>query len=304
MRRERFLKTARLLTLCVLAALLAAGCGDTREAEPTATPIPQQTVNPSLPEGVRRLEEKLLAGAADALRLEADALRENSAIVSVRVPDQILNQFLDALSDDHTWEHKENSYLLTVTSGGQYVYEKPYSETITGSSTDVYTIPGEPGEVEEIVDNTRYDPMTWVMSGEGGGAFDYMSVYELRDDASGGSIVTVSQLNGQVSGWSYDEFAVRDGHYCFMDVQLSPNEEGLIEAPYQWILCLGDISAEQARIEEITLETQALELPAEELKLSAGMETLFSQAAGMGRRRSLLTARDGTISYTESIDGE
>ena len=179
------------------------------------------------------------------------------------------------------------------------MYEKPYSELITGSSTDVYTIEDDEGWVEEVVDNTRFDPFTWVMSGEGGGEFVYMSVYELQEDAGSGQIETVSRLNGSISGWSHDEFRVADGRYRFIDLQLSPDEEGLIQTPYRWILCIGDIGQDSARIEEIGLPTQALELPLSGLDLMRSGEELIPEAERLGDRISLLTLNKGSIAYSE-----
>ena len=290
-----------LLLFCVFTVFFLSACSEKKDAlkEPAATAIPVQTVNPEATGDVRHLEEKLLAGAADALRLESRALSENSGIASVRVPGQVLNQFLDALADEGEWVREAGKYTRTASSGGDYVYEKPYSELITGSSTDVYTIEDEEGWVEEIVDNTRYDPFTWVMSGEGGGEFVYMSVYELQDDASAGIIETVSRLNGNVSGWSYDEFRTEGNRYRFIDLQLSPDEEGLIEAPYRWILCVGDIGADSARIEETSLVTQELMMPREGLTLTSSADSLTALAETMGNRKSLLILSDGSITYTE-----
>ncbi len=297
-RKQRLIE---LLLFCVFTVFFLTGCAAKKDAEklPSATPVPVKTVDPHATGEVRQLEEKLLAGAANALSLETRALSENSGIASVRVPDQVLNQFLDALADEGEWSHEAGKYTRTVSSGGDFVYEKPYSELITGSSTDVYTIEDEEGWVEEIVDNTRYDPFTWVMSGEGGGEFVYMSVFELQDDASSGIIETVSRLNGNISGWSYDEFRTAGNRYRFIDLQLSPDTEGLIEAPYQWILCIGDIGADSARIEEIGLVTQELEMPLEGLTLTVTGDELTARAERLGSRKSLLTLREGSISYAE-----
>ena len=295
-----------LLLLCAAVSLLVSGCAGTPDtpAAPTATPVALPTVDPSASGDIRQLEENLLAGAANALKLEIKALSENSDIASVRVPDQILNQFLDALQDEKQWKHEAGRYTLAAASGGDYVYEKPYSNLITGSSTDVYTIEDDEGRVEEIVDNTRFDPFTWVMSGEGGGEFAYMTVYSLVDNAGEGTIETVSQLNGQITGWSYDAFAVREGRYCFFDVQLSPDEEGLIASPYQWILCIGDIGAASARIEEIMVETGDLILPMEGLDLSLDPDTLMNRMEKRGTQRSLLTLSEGNINYSEHNTGK
>ena len=170
---------------------------------------------------------------------------------------------------------------------------------ITGSATDVYTIEDDTGWVEEIVDNTRYDPFTWVMSGEGGGQFAYMSVYGLNDDASGGELETVSRLDNSISGWSYDAFLAENGRYRFVELQLSPNEDGAIEAPYQWVLCVGDIGRSDARIEEFLLTGDELRLPREGLGLDLSADALSMEAARRGQRLSLLTLTDERLSYTE-----
>ena len=305
-RKTRISPRGRLGLLLVCAALLLSGCGQAPEKtnEPTAVPVAAKTADPRLSGNFQELENKLLAGAANALRLEQLALTENSTITSVRVPDQVLNQFLDALADEAAWKHAAGRYTLSVTSGGDYVYEKPYSELITGSSTDVYTIEDADGWVEEIVDNTRYDPFTWVMSGEGGGEFAYMTVYDLSEDAGDGTIETVSRLNGGVSGWSYDSFAVRDGVYRFLDLQLSPDEEGQIKTPYSWILCVGEIGRDEARIEEIGLQTQELALPADGLTLAGSSDSLFRQAEALGTTRTMLTLKNGSVSYTEYTQGK
>ena len=304
--RPRFRPLLRLVLLCAAAAVLLCGCGKApeKEAAPTATPIPAKTANPRLSEGFRRLEEQLLAGASAALQLENRVLSENSAVSSVRVPDQVVNQFLDALADEAAWKHEAGKYTLSVDSSGNYVYEKPYSELITGSSTDVYTIENEDGWVEEIVDNTRFDPFTWVMSGEGGGAFAYMTVYELQEDGNSGTVETVSRLNENISGWSYDAFDTHSGSYRFVDLQLSPDEEGQIASPYRWILCLGEIGANAARIEEIGLETAELSLPLNGLSLAEPAETLIRRAESLGRLETLLTLEDGKVTYTEYGQGK
>ena len=285
--------------MCALTVALAAGCAEKPADVPTATPIAQQTADPRVTGDAHVLQEKLLAGAAEALRFETRVLSEYSSASSARIPDQLVNQFLDALTDDKSWTHEQGHYTLTVSSGGDFVYEKPYSKLIYGSSTDVYTIEDDEGRIEEIVDNTLYDPFTWVMSGEGGGEFAYMSVYDLREDAGSGSIETVSRLNGAISGWAYDMFSAENGHYRFLDLQLSPDEEGVIETPYQWILCVGDIGADSAYIEEISLTTDELKLPIEGFSLSETSEKLADRAERVGKRRSLLTLSGGSISYTE-----
>ena len=278
---------------------MLSGCAQEKPAEPSVTALPVPTADPAVSSGTRALEEALISRTSAALQLETRVLQENSAIASARVPDQILNQFLDALRDESAWTKEQGRYTLTATSGGNFVYEKPYSELITGSSTDVYTIEDETGWVEEIVDNTRYDPFTWVMSGEGGGAFAYMSVYTLEADASAGSVETVSRLNDAISGWSSDAFTAADGHYRFIDLQLSPGEEGAIEAPYNWVLCVGDITADSAKIEEFALTTEELKLPLEGLSLSMSADALSQQAGRVGQRLSLMTLDKGEISYHE-----
>ena len=288
-----------LLIMCVSAVFALSACGKAPETAVTATPVPERTVDPALNSETRALEERLIAAAGDALSLETRALQENSDISSVRVPDQLLNQFLDALADENAWQHAQGRYTLTTSSGGDYVYEKPYSELITGSATDVYTIEDDTGWVEEIVDNTRYDPFTWVMSGEGGGQFAYMSVYGLNDDASGGELETVSRLDNSISGWSYDAFLAENGRYRFVELQLSPNEDGAIEAPYQWVLCVGDIGRSDARIEEFLLTGDELRLPREGLGLDLSADALSMEAARRGQRLSLLTLTDERLSYTE-----
>ncbi len=300
MQRIKRRRVRQMLCVLCLVSLMAAGCSGTPESAPTPTALPAVTVNPNVSEAFRRMEEGLLNGASNALRLESLALSQNSAIASVRIPDQLLNQFLDALSDETAWTHAGGQYTLTTSSGGDFVYEKPYSELITGSSTDVYTIEDETGLVEEIVDNTRFDPFTWVMSGEGGGEFAYMSVYTLADTGESGTLETVSRLNGELSGWSSDRFVTTGGRYRFADVQLSLSEDGTIAAPYQWVLCVGDIGAEDARIEEYALETDELTLPVQALSLEGGAEALFSQAARAGRRRSLFSWNGTEIQYSEN----
>ena len=285
----------RLILLCVLAASLLVGCGKAPEADPTPTPLPLQTADPRLTGDARTLQEKLIEGARYALQLEERVFVEDPGIVSARVPDQLLNQFLDALADGKPWTHSGGTYTKTASSSGDYTYEKPYSELITGSSTDVFTIEDDTGFVEEIVDNTRFDPFTWVMSGEGGGTFAYMTVYELAEDAAAGSIETVSRLNGDISGWSRDMFRTEAGRYRFADLQLSPDEEGQIKAPYQWILCVGDIGEKDARIMEIGIETAELALPAD-LILDG---TLLDQAERRGVKRSQLILDSGNINYTD-----
>ena len=302
MRRHIWLATYKriaLLLLCALTVALAAGCAEKPANAPTATPAARQTADPRVSGDAHVLQEKLLAGASEALLFEVRALSEYSNASSARIPDQLVNQFLDALTDDKAWTHEQGHYTLTVTSGGDFVYEKPYSKLIHGSSTDVYTIENDEGMVEEIVDNTLYDPFTWVMSGEGGGEFAYMTVYDLREDAGGGTVETVSRFNGAISGWAHDAFDTAGGRYRFVDLQLSPDEEGVIEAPYQWILCIGDIGKDSVRIEEFSLKTDELKLPIEGFSLSETAEALTGRAEQFGKRRSLLTMSDGNINYTE-----
>ena len=290
----------RLAALCLSAALLLSACAKAPEPPaPTASPQPAPTVNPSLPDDMQGLERTLLDGAQAALRLETAALQENSRITSVRVPDQTLNQFLDALTDSAAWQHTEGGYYLNTSSGGDFTYDKPYSELIEGSSTDVFTIEDEEGWVEEIVDNVRYDPFTWVMSGEGGGDFAYATAYWLADSAQEGRIETVSRLNGSISGWSYDVFKVEDRAYRFMDIQLSPDENGAIEAPYRWALCVGWIGDTGARIEEYVLHTDTLERPLSSLSLAQDRDALFEDASRNADRRTRLTVENGEIVYQE-----
>ena len=302
MNRSRQHRRRWLILLCAVTALALSGCSGGSPA-PTASPMPVRTADPTLTGNTKNLEDKLLAGADIALKLETQVLSENSAVASVRIPDQILNQFLDALPDESAWTLQNGRYTATHSSGGSYVYEKPYSELITGSATDVYTIEDDTGWVEEIVDNTRYDPFTWVMSGEGGGSFAYMTVYELAEDASDGHIETVSRLNGDISGWSYDTFAVQGDSYRFIDLQLSPEEDGTIKAPYQWVLCVGSIAPNNARIEEIELQTDELALPTAGLDLGMSADALSLKIGSMGERLTLLTVKDSNVQYTEYRNG-
>lgn len=290
----------RLAALCLAAALLLSACGKAPETpEPTASPLPVPTVDPTLSGEMQALEQALLEGARPALALENAALSENSRITSVRIPDQTLHQFLDVLSDGAAWQHTEDGYYLNTSSGGDFTYEKPYSELIEGSATDVFTIEDETGLVEEIVDNVRYDPFTWVMSGEGGGDFVYATAYWLADSGQEGRVETVSRLNGSISGWSYDLFQVADGQYRFLDIQLSPDENGAIQSPYRWAVCVGWIGANAARIEEYELRTDALERPLASFSLSQDPDALFAAAAQSASRRTQLTAEDGQIQYQE-----
>ena len=291
----------KLLILCGSVALLFCGCPKTPPATtPKMSPIPEKTVNPGLSAEYRALESALLNGAKNALTLETKVLSQNSGVSSVRVPEQLLNQYLDALTDEAAWQRTADGYTLSQDSGGQFIYDKPYSALISGSSTDVYTIEDESGWIEEIVDNTRYDPFTWVMSGEGGGEFAYMTVYQLKADGSSGEIETVSSLNGSITGWSYDTFMVLDGHYRFIDIQLSPDVDKQDETPYQWVVCAGDISSDSARIEEFHFETDALSLRRDSLSLSLSADALSMEANRRGKRISLLTRERDDIQYIET----
>lgn len=288
----------RLAALCAAVALLLSACAKAPEQAATPSPAPQQTVNPALPEGMQALEQALLAGAQPALKLETAVLGENAAIDSVRIPSQILTQFLDALSGG-TWQHGDEGYTYAATSGGDFTYDKPYSELIEGSATDVFTIEDDEGWVEEVVDNIRYDPFTWVMSGEGGGDFAYASAYRLADSGGEGRLETVSRLNGSISGWSYDLFRATDGQYRFLDLQLSPNEDGTIEAPYRWVLCVGWMDRDNAWIEEYELNTDTMDLPLGSLSLDQTRESLFMDASRGAKRLTQLKYEGGKLSYAE-----
>jgi len=281
------------LMLCGCALLLSA-CGG---GAPGHTPAPTATVNPAADKESAAAAQALTGQLAAVRQIEERVTAAAPQITSVRMPGQVLDLFLNAVNSGEDFEEKDGVLRLTRSTGGLYTYEKPYSDLIQGSSTDIYTVEDDNGLVMETIDNTLYDPISFVLSGEGGGEFVFAGIYEMRPDGSGGTTETVSRLNDAISGWSYDLFYRQDDATYFVDCQLSPGEDGTVTAPYHFVLCFGSVRNGDMTVREYEVTKNDLTLPLpDERSLSRLSAPGFAEPTD-GRLISELTIKGNDLSY-------
>lgn len=292
------------LMLAVLTCLLCA-CGAANDA-PAPTEAP--TSAPFLGTGDTANDRLALIQAVLATTKAYQPAKDHllAALpdaVNAEVPFGNAERLAGIVTDNRLPEQKNGEYVYSLSSGGSFVYERPYADVTYGSNTDTYVV-SDTGEPYEAVENVKYDPLSFVLSGEGGGNFAYASYYILSADGARGEQETVSRLDEAVTGYSHYEYALEGGALSFIDVQLSLSNDQT-EGPYTWAVLLGVWRADGADILEFTLQTSSLALPEGLPKVyetrAADVAACAQSYAGstlsrltLSENRARLTTRDGT----------
>lgn len=260
-------KSRALLALMLLGALiLLSGCGANNQTAPEKTQAVAVPTAASVSAAPNVLDSKLSQPVSQIRKDTEKPLLFCDKILSVmenaacaRIPSESLGAFLTAAARAQSADYSDGNYLFAESESGMYSYDKPYADITAGADTSVFFL-SEKGESVEKTEFTLCDPLTYVLSGFGGGDFDYASLYTLSASGQGGSSKTVSRLNNQITGWSHFEFFIKDGMLSFADAQLSLSANQT-EGPYDWVLCVGRVSDKDAAIMEFPVQTDDLVLP-------------------------------------------
>lgn len=239
--------------LCACAANVTPAPNPTLTPQATQTPADASSATSTLAgavlaslDGLTPIMEKIAAALPDAY--------------TAAIPAQNADAFVQAIKGQPTLTEKNGAYTFSLSSGGDFVYDKPYAAITYGENVDTYVV-SEEGAPEETVDNAFYDPLSYVLAGEGGGQFTFATYYVIGADGKSGEYETVSRLDEQITGYSHYEY-VRSGDVLyFADAQLSL-AANQTEGPYQWVLCVGALGKDTAEITEFSQQTTALSIPA------------------------------------------
>ncbi len=249
------------LLLFVLSLLLCA-CGDSTQSVAgvdTTTVIETQTVAPDGSNAAQALADSVLATVSDITPLLNAAQEALPEAYTALIPAQATESIANAILSVEALNFLDGEYKISLSSGGDFEYEKPYSFLDYGDTVDEYTIEADDGTVEETVKNIYHDPLSYVLSGNGG-EFSYASYYLVCSDGQRGESETVSRLNDQITGYSHTEFARSGSAFYFVDAQLTL-EVNQTEGSYTWTICVGVAAADSADLVEFTTTTQTLALP-------------------------------------------
>ncbi len=294
-------KRLLLFLLCAVSLFLLCACGNGGDQKPQETLEPAWTVNPSMPDEASRTLQKVLSSSADADALSLKVKNALGQVTSLNVPGQITRAIAQAASEEKGLALENGWYSFSRSTGGRYSFDKPYAAVMAEGRMDSYVISddGEPRETQETV---FYDPLSYVMSGEGGGEFAYASYYMIRQDGLCAETETVSRLNEDVSGWSHDVYLVENGQLWFADAQLNPKvNEGdeAVSSSWSWRICVGSVSSREASVCEFDTETAELALPAEFPDLRNGGVSAVSALLNRPGAAAVLTVKDGKAALTD-----
>ena len=289
-------KALLVLFLAVLACLLCACGGQQTEPDATGTPVPSGTETTYAADKLT-LMEGIEKTTRDAQTLKDQLIKALPETYNIEVPFQNAESLSRVVADNRLPELADGEYIYSLSSGGNFIYSRPYAGVTYGANTDTYVVSGE-GEPYETVENVKYDPLSFVLSGQGGGEFAYASYYVFSGDGARGEHETVSRLNDAVTGYSHYEYAYREGTLFFLDVQLSLQNDQT-EGPYAWAALLGAVSKDGADMLEFTVTTAGIEFPAGLPEIYAsGTADIAACAAQYGDAVSArLTAGDGRVQY-------
>lgn len=289
------------MLLIALTFLLCACGGQNAAPENTFTPAPSGTETVyaadklALMEGIGRTTK-------DAQPLKDKLLKALPGAYNIEAPFQNAESLSKIVADNRLPELTGGEYIYSLSSGGNFIYSRPYAGVTYGANTDTYVVSGE-GEPYETVENVKYDPLSFVLSGQGGGEFAYASYYVFSGDGTRGEHETVSRLNDAVTGYSHYEYALNDGTLSFLDVQLNLQNDQT-EGPYTWAALLGTVSKEKADMLEFTVTTAGIEFPTglPEVYASKTADVAAYAAKYADGAFARLTAENGRAKYT--LNGE
>ena len=294
-------KRLLLSLLCAALAFILCACGNGGDQKPQETLEPAWTVNPSLTGGASKTVEKVLSSSAAADALSLKVKNALGQVTALNVPGQIARSVAQAASEESALKAENGWYSFSRSTGGRYSFDKPYAAVMAEGRMDSYVISDE-GELRETQETVFYDPLSYVMSGEGGGDFAYASYYMIREDGLCAETETVSRLNNDVSGWSHDVYLMENGKLWFADAQLIPqvNQGDETASPaWSWRICVGSVSAGEASVREFDLETAELSLPAEFPDLrGAGAQAVSALLSRPGPVTDL-TVRDDRVTLAD-----
>ncbi len=257
------MKRIALCALLALSAFLLCACGAGQPAaEPTNEPAAVQTPtdNPAASQTALRLSDAVKAACADYEALAASVQTAVTDAYTASIPQQNADTFRQALLDKTDLTEKDGTFTFSLSSGGDYSYDKPYASITYGGNVDTYVVSGE-DEPTQTVENIFYDPLTYVLSGQGGGEFANASYYIISSDGKSGEYEMVSRLNDRITGYSHYEFIRSGDAFYFADAQLSL-DANQTQGPYKWVLCIGTLGKNTMDVFEFSQTTSALSLPA------------------------------------------
>ena len=255
-------KEALLSLLCCLMLLMLTACSN--GGQPAGeTAAPSMTVNPAVPDAVQQALKAVLASAQEADGLNLRVKNGLGQITSLSVPGQIARDITQAASEETSLSPENGWYSFSRSSSGRYSFQKPLAAVMMEEQADSYVI-SDDGEPRETQEAAFYDPLDYVMSGEGGGQFAFASYYLIREDGQCAETENVSRLNDAVSGYSRDTFLRENGTLYFADIQLIPRVdtgEDPAQSVWAWRLCVGTVRGAEAEVREYDLETAELAVP-------------------------------------------
>ena len=257
------MKKFYLFLLLLVLSLLLCACGDNTQSTAvvdTTAAVETQTVAPDGSNTAQALADSVLAAVSDITPLLNAAQEALPEAYTALIPAQATEAVANAILSVEALNLTDGECKISLSSGGDFEYEKPYSFLDYGDTVDEYTIEADDGTVEETVENIYHDPLSYVLSGNGGGEFSYASYYLVQADGQRGESETVSRLNDQITGYSHTEFARSGSAFYFVDAQLTL-EANQTEGPYTWTICVGVATADAADLAEFTTTTQTLALP-------------------------------------------
>ena len=167
-------KRLLLSLLCAALALILCACGNGGDQKTQETLEPAWTVNPSLKGGASKTVEKVLSSSAAADALSLKVKTALGQVTALNVPGQIARSVAQAASEESALKAENGWYSFSRSTGGRYSFDKPYAAVMAEGRMDSYVISDE-GELRETQEKVFYDPLAYVMSGEGGGDFAYAS---------------------------------------------------------------------------------------------------------------------------------
>ena len=293
-------KRLLLFLVCALSLALLSACSNGGDGKPQETLEPRWTVNPALPDESSRTIQKVLSVSAEADALNLKVKNALGQVTSLNVPGQIVRSVAQAASEEGVLTPEQGWISFSRSTGGRYSFDKPYAAVMAEGRMDSYVISDE-GEPRETQETVFYDPLSYVMSGEGGGDFAFATYYRIREDGLCAETETVSRLNDAISGWSRDVYLREGGTLWFADVQLMPSVDQGDEAAteWSWRICVGSVSANEASVREFEEKTTELALPSRFPDLVNGGASAVSALLNQPGAVADLSVKNGKATLTD-----